>query len=57
MLEISRCCPCVGRIVLLVFWRLQAYISITPVLTKVFEEIVGGTLNHCLEGNRLLPSS
>ena len=32
-------------------------ISITPVLSKVFEKIVAGKLNNCLEGNSVLPLS
>ena len=31
-------------------------ISITPVLSKVFEKIVAGKLSHCLESNSLLPT-
>ena len=56
MLEIGRCCPSGREICFLGCWTYRP-ISITPVLLKVFDKIVAGKLNNCLERNAMLPSS
>ena len=52
----SRCCPRVKRISLLEIGDYR-HISITPLLSKVFEKIVAGKLRYFLESNSLLPPS
>ena len=57
MLEFNRCCPFVKK--LFCFFDVGDYlpVSITPVLSKVFEKIVVVKLSHFLKDNSLLPPS